>query len=88
VWGGLIEGGATAVDSPADIAVSGMERFQCCAAGEFDPLEVELAEFPFFGPADDTAVAFDTGLAKSVHCWFLLITFNDYPTSGDEYGPP
>ena len=64
------------MDGPADVAVAGVERFQCCSAGEFDPLEMELAEFPFFGPADDTAVAFNTGFAKSIHCCFLLLPFN------------
>jgi hypothetical protein len=76
------------VDGPADVAVGGVERFQCCAAGEFDPLEAELAEFPFFGPANDTAVAFDTGLAKSVHCCVLLLIFNDWPLPGKNMGRP
>jgi len=67
------------VDSTAYVTVGRVERFQGCAAGEFDPLEVELAEFPFFGPADNAAVAFDTCFAKSVHGCFLLIPFNDKP---------
>jgi hypothetical protein len=76
------------VDGPADVAVGGVERFQCCAAGEFDPLETELAEFPFFGPSDNAAVAFDTGVAKSVHCCFLLLPFNDKPPYGTNMGRP
>lgn len=76
------------MDGPADVAVGGVERFESCAAGEFDPLETELAELPFFGPSDNAAVAFDTGFAKSVHCCFLLLPFNDKPPSGDLYELP
>ena len=63
------------MDGPADVAVGGVKRFQCCAACEFYSLEAELAEFPFFSPSDDAAVAFDTGVAKSVHFLFSPSSF-------------
>jgi len=40
---GLIGEGATAVDGPTNVAVGSVERFQCCTAGKFRPLEAELA---------------------------------------------
>ena len=68
---------ATAVDGPANVAVGGVERFQGRAAGEFDPLEAELAKFSLLCLADDATVALDAGFAKSFHCCILRLLFGD-----------
>ncbi len=58
------------MNSAGDVAVGGVVRLQSRTAGEFNPLETELVEFPFLCPADDSAVAFYTGAAKFLHFFF------------------
>jgi hypothetical protein len=71
------------VDCPADVAIGSVERLQRCSAGEFYPLEAELAEFSFFCFANDAAVASNTGVTKSVHSFFSFFLSNYKLPSGD-----
>jgi hypothetical protein len=80
---GLFGGGAAAVDGPGNVTVGGVERFQCCAAGEFDPFEAELTALFFLYPAYYAAVAPDACSAKSFHYCFPLLPFFDlFPFMG------
>lgn len=55
------------MNRPGDVAVGGVERFQSCAAGEFDPFEAKLTKFPLFCPTDNATFAFYAGATKSLH---------------------
>jgi hypothetical protein len=71
------------VDGPGNVAVGGVERFQGCAAGEFDSFEAELTTLFFLYLADYSAVALDAGSAKSFHfCFPLLPLFDLFPFMG------
>ncbi len=63
----LFSCGATAVGSPANVAISCVSRLKGRAAGEIDPLEVEHAAFPLHMLPNAVAAALDTGVAKSLH---------------------